>query len=114
MLSLALSNKKNRIELLREFESILKTALAHESGGPGVPFNEKTKGRKSRETVPLIISIVFLVSNSNMQALPRSVTLPNFGSMDLQITESFYNTSKVITKEAKFWAKFAKFRTHPN
>jgi hypothetical protein len=37
---LALS-KKNRIELLRECESIFKTALAHESGDPGVPFNEK-------------------------------------------------------------------------
>jgi hypothetical protein len=41
ILSLALSNKKNRIELLREFESIFKPALAHESGDPGVPFNEK-------------------------------------------------------------------------
>jgi hypothetical protein len=50
MLSFTLSNKKNPIELLRQFESIFK---AHESGGPGVPLNEKTKGRKSRETVPL-------------------------------------------------------------
>jgi hypothetical protein len=39
MLNLALSNKK--IELLREFESVFKTALAHESGDPGIPFNEK-------------------------------------------------------------------------
>jgi hypothetical protein len=53
ILSLALSNKKNRIEILREFESLFKTALAHESGHPGVPFNEKTEGRKSRYTVPL-------------------------------------------------------------
>jgi hypothetical protein len=51
---LALSNKKNRIELLREFESIFKISLAHESGDPGVPFNEKTKDRKSHENVPLI------------------------------------------------------------
>jgi hypothetical protein len=36
----------NRIELLRQFESIFKPALAHESGDPEVP------GRKSRETVP--------------------------------------------------------------
>jgi hypothetical protein len=62
---LALSNKKkidsalrrfsasNRIELLRQFESIYKTALAHESGDPGVLFKEKTEGRTSRETVPL-------------------------------------------------------------
>jgi hypothetical protein len=41
------------MELLREFESIFKIALAHESGDPGVQFNEKTKGRKSRDTVPL-------------------------------------------------------------
>jgi hypothetical protein len=54
ILSLALSNKKNRlramqnrfsasnrIKLLRQFKSIFKTALAHESGDPGVPFKEK-------------------------------------------------------------------------
>jgi hypothetical protein len=41
ILSLALSNKKNRIEILREFESLFKTALAHESGHQEVPFNEK-------------------------------------------------------------------------
>jgi hypothetical protein len=27
--------------------------LAHESGDPGVQFNEKTEGKKSHETVPL-------------------------------------------------------------
>jgi hypothetical protein len=43
----------NLIEYLREFEYIWKTVLAHESGDPGVQFNEKTEGRKSRETVPL-------------------------------------------------------------
>jgi hypothetical protein len=32
---------------------MFKTALAHESEGPGAPFNEKTEGSKSRETVPL-------------------------------------------------------------
>jgi hypothetical protein len=44
----------NGIEFLIEFESIFKTALAHVSGHPGVPFNEekKTAGRKSRDTVP--------------------------------------------------------------
>jgi hypothetical protein len=31
----------------------MKTVLAHESGNPGVQFNEKTEGRKSRDTVPL-------------------------------------------------------------
>jgi hypothetical protein len=34
-------------------EPQLKTALAHESGDPGLPFKERTEGRKSRETVPL-------------------------------------------------------------
>jgi hypothetical protein len=31
----------NRIEFLREFDSIFKTALAYESGHPGAPVNEK-------------------------------------------------------------------------
>jgi hypothetical protein len=44
----------NLIEYLREFESICKTVLAHESVDPGVKFNEKTVGQKSRDTVPLI------------------------------------------------------------
>jgi hypothetical protein len=34
----------NRIS--HEFESIFKTALAHESGDPGVPVNEKNRGSK--------------------------------------------------------------------
>jgi hypothetical protein len=41
----------NLIEYLRKFESICETVSAHESGDPGVYFNEKTEGRKSRETV---------------------------------------------------------------
>jgi hypothetical protein len=41
------------VKYLREFDSICKTCFAHESEGPGVQFNEKTEGRKSRETVPL-------------------------------------------------------------
>jgi hypothetical protein len=32
----------------------MQNRLAHESGDPGVQFNEKkTEGRKSRDTVPL-------------------------------------------------------------
>jgi hypothetical protein len=42
------------IKYLREYEFIFETALAHESGGPGVLIVEKTEGRKSRETVPLM------------------------------------------------------------
>jgi hypothetical protein len=40
------------IKYLYEYEFILETALAHESGDPEVLFAEKTKGRKSHETVP--------------------------------------------------------------
>jgi hypothetical protein len=32
-----------------------KTVLAHESGDPCAQYNEKSKGRKSRETVPLTL-----------------------------------------------------------
>jgi hypothetical protein len=42
----------NRISL--RFESLCKTVLGHESGDPGVQFQKKTEGRKSREAVPLI------------------------------------------------------------
>jgi hypothetical protein len=38
--------ESNRIEFLREFESIFKTTLAPESGHPWVPFNEKNRGSK--------------------------------------------------------------------
>jgi hypothetical protein len=41
------------VEYLCKFEFICKIVLAHESGYPGVQYNEKTEGRKSRETVPL-------------------------------------------------------------
>jgi hypothetical protein len=50
----------NLVEDLREFESICKTVLAHESGDPGIQFNEKTDGKKSRDTVPL--SVFFLAA----------------------------------------------------
>jgi hypothetical protein len=35
-----------KIEYLREYEFIFKTALAHESGDPGVLFAEKNRGSK--------------------------------------------------------------------
>jgi hypothetical protein len=38
---------------LDEFEAEFKKALARESGAQGVLFDEKTEGRKSRDTVPL-------------------------------------------------------------
>jgi hypothetical protein len=42
-----------KVDYLREYESIFETALAHESVDPGVLFDEKTRGQKSRATVPL-------------------------------------------------------------
>jgi hypothetical protein len=36
----------NSIKYLSKFESICKTVLAHESGDPGVQFNEKNRGSK--------------------------------------------------------------------
>jgi hypothetical protein len=45
------SKTKNRITPWNEF--IFETPLAHESGGPGELIDEKTEGRKSRDTLPL-------------------------------------------------------------
>jgi hypothetical protein len=42
ILNLVLS-KENRIEFVREFESIFKTTLAHESGDPAVPLHKKPR-----------------------------------------------------------------------
>jgi hypothetical protein len=61
-MQLSLAFGSNLIEDLRKFESICKTVLAHESGDPGVQVNEKTEGRKSRDTVPLNLSWPFLDS----------------------------------------------------
>jgi hypothetical protein len=43
------------VDYLREFASMCKTVLAHESGDPCAQYNEKSKGWKSRETVPLTL-----------------------------------------------------------
>jgi hypothetical protein len=43
---------------LREYEFIVETDSACETGDPGVLFAEKTEGRKSRETVPLIRRLI--------------------------------------------------------
>jgi hypothetical protein len=41
------------VEYLLEYESLFKAALGHGSVDPVVLFDEKTRGRKSREIVPL-------------------------------------------------------------
>jgi hypothetical protein len=46
-----------KVDYLHEYESIFETALAHESMDPGVLFDEKNRGRKSRETVSLNVNI---------------------------------------------------------
>jgi hypothetical protein len=40
-------------QITPEFEYLCITVLAHKAGDPGVQFDEKTRGGKSRETVPL-------------------------------------------------------------
>jgi hypothetical protein len=58
----------NRIELLRQFESIFKTALAHESGDPGVRLKKKTEGQKSREAVPSnIVEDTYMYSSQQVR-----------------------------------------------
>jgi hypothetical protein len=44
-----------KFEYLREFEFIFEKALAPLSGAQDGRFDEKTEGRKSRDTVPLIL-----------------------------------------------------------
>jgi hypothetical protein len=54
------AESNSKIEYLRQYEFIFKTAFAHESGDPG-GLPKKTEGRKSRETVPLM----FYISNKH-------------------------------------------------
>jgi hypothetical protein len=44
---------ESKVDFLGEFESIFETALAHESGPWGDSLMKKTRGRKSRDAVPL-------------------------------------------------------------
>jgi hypothetical protein len=50
------------VEYLCEFEAICKKALTRESGAHVGLFDEKTKGRKSRDIVPLKFGDFALVS----------------------------------------------------
>jgi hypothetical protein len=43
------------LEFLGDFEAICETALARESGPQGVLIDEKSEGRISRDTVPLMV-----------------------------------------------------------
>jgi hypothetical protein len=53
-----------KVEYLRQFEAICKKALTRESGAQVGLFDEKTRGRKSRGTVPLRIKTFFLIGSS--------------------------------------------------
>jgi hypothetical protein len=46
-----------KIKSLREYEFIFKTALAHESGDPGVLFAEKNRGSKISWDSPFKIEL---------------------------------------------------------
>jgi hypothetical protein len=46
-------SSSNRITPRIRIYTVCKTVLVHESGGPVVQFDEKNRGRKSHETVPL-------------------------------------------------------------
>jgi hypothetical protein len=63
-------------EDLREFESICKTVLAHESGDPGVQSNEKNRGSKISWHCPFRhtrivnkLSLIYRVFNNNVLKL---------------------------------------------
>jgi hypothetical protein len=66
------------IKLLRQFESVFKTALAHLSGDPGVPLKEKSEGQKSGETVPLKIAKKSKLENKFIYLLIKNIIVkPN-------------------------------------
>jgi hypothetical protein len=59
---------------LGEYEAEFKKALARESGAQGVLFDEKTEGRKSRETVPLNVSTLPSISG-NVHSLIKTILM---------------------------------------
>jgi hypothetical protein len=57
-----------RLDFLSKFKAIFETALAHESGPyRGDWLMKKTEGRKSRDTVPLMLHNVILPYHRNCQ-----------------------------------------------
>jgi hypothetical protein len=54
---------------LGEFKAEFKKALARESGAQGVLFDEKTEGRKSRATVPLMLKKTLLRPKGKSQII---------------------------------------------
>jgi hypothetical protein len=72
-----------KVDYLREYESIYETALAHESVNPGVLFDEKTRGPKSRETVPLKVFIICFYNVCKiLQKLTRTGLVSDFINVD--------------------------------
>jgi hypothetical protein len=97
---LALS-KKNRFELLREFESVFKTALAHESGDPGVPFKEKNRGSKISwysPFNPLSHHIPWAITSPWATTSPKATTSPWKNSdIGSKINSNFYKAQGMHT-----------------
>jgi hypothetical protein len=61
------------VEYLREYEAICKKALIRVSGAQMELFDEKTRGRKSRDRVPLSrILRTSDLSNKTICSLPQS------------------------------------------
>jgi hypothetical protein len=60
---------------LGEFKAEFKKALARESGAQGALFDEKTEGRKSRDTVP-VINFVKCVKYRTVSLIVRFVIFP--------------------------------------
>jgi hypothetical protein len=80
-----------KIEYLREYEFIFKTALAHESGDPGVLFAEKNRGSKISWDCPFKIRVFpFSINNGTNHV---------FDGHDISVTLKFThsNTSMVRT-----------------
>jgi hypothetical protein len=83
----------NLIEFLREFESICKTVLAHESGDPGVRFNEKNRGSNISWHCPFKPNSVFF--NGRLWILTYVV-------WNLPITD----TTPIVTSKRFRWAHY--------
>jgi hypothetical protein len=102
-------SSSNLIEYLREFESICKTVLAHKSGDPGVQFNEKTEGRKSRETVPLRPVFLHKLTMNGMES--KRVNTRNIDFQKRLLSPFFNVAEKVLHHFGRIGTRAARFPT---
>jgi hypothetical protein len=99
------------VEYLREFESMCKTVLAHESG---YRLTKKTEGRNSRDTVPLRSMYNFIIIDI-MQSWIYNIQINlNFGTLTMcprdspSSSFSYRNPSRNV-----LWKKHTKVETPP-